>query len=176
MGHLRRLTPTKGGVRIGNDPVTIDSPLIARLKRSEGLRLHAYLDSTGNLTIGYGHNLGRLKLPFGVKLSDIHLEPVNGITKEMAEELLYLDVAIADSAVSHERKAEGLDPIRREVLVELCFNIGPKVLTYPVFMDQLDRARYNEAAENMKGWAWSSQVGPHRSLPLIEMMKTGERQ
>ena len=154
------------------------SPLIARLKRSEGWRDKAYLDTAMPpvITIGYGHALAQV-LCGNCGSGAITVKPINGISETVGEMLLFSDVAAVMGEL--EQRLPGflsLDAIRREVLVELGFNLGVgKVLSFPVFMDQLKRGAYAEAAENMRGWKWVRQVHESRALPLIRMLETGER-
>jgi len=151
----------------------LDSPLIARLKRSEGWRPYLYLDTTGHATIGFGHNLGRV-----LSESPVTIAPVNGISQEIGEQLLHDDVAaVIQQLESRLVWFQCMDEVRREVLIELGFNIGTgKVLSYPVFMDQLERQAYLSAAENMRSWAWYRQVGVGRAEPLCRMLETGVRE
>jgi len=154
------------------------SPLIARLKRSEGWSDSVYLDTRGFLTIGYGHNLAKVQLPAGVPLTALRLIPVNGISESIGEMLLLSDVAAVMHAFATKLPwFDAMDAVRREVLVELGYNLGVgKVLSFPVFMDQLQRGEYAAAAANMRGWAWVQQVHEARAFPLIRMMETGARE
>jgi GH24 family phage-related lysozyme (muramidase) len=150
---------------------TVLSPLIARLKRSEGWRPKAYLDSKGFLTIGWGFNLGRPILVNG----KIGFQAVGEIGQDVGDMLLFAKVAEAMAAV--ERTRLDLDPVRREVLTELVYNIGQSVLGYPDFMRQLRQKQYAAAAENMRGWAgWYPVVHAARAEPLCRMIETGVRE
>jgi hypothetical protein len=53
--------------------------LLPRIKQAEGWRARVYIDTTGNITIGYGFNLGALVLPPHVDFRDVHLEPVTAL-------------------------------------------------------------------------------------------------
>ena len=151
----------------------MDSPLIARLKRSEGWRPYLYLDTTGHATIGYGHNLGRV-----LSDSPVTIAPINGISREIGEQLLHDDVAAVVSGLEARLIwFRDMDEVRREVLIELGFNLGVgKVLGFPVFMSQVERGAYKAAAENMRGWAWYRQVHAARAEPMCRMLETGVRE
>jgi lysozyme len=148
------------------------SPLIARLKRSEGWRENLYLDTTGNLTIGYGHNLAHLFIGPPVRIA-----PVNGITEQIGELLLLSDVAAAMHVLETRLPwFEQLDAVRREVLVELVFNMGSQVLGFDVFLGQLKSRGWFAAASNMRGWKWYRDVHAARAEPLVRMIETGVRE
>jgi lysozyme len=166
--------------------MTILESLIPRLKVSEGWRSHAYVDTTSNLTIGYGHNLANVEVftsepadvrnVYPVKGGWLRVTPVNGIGRDIGEQLLTQEVVEVMARLEELLPWYlSMDEVRREVLIELCFNIGLSVLGYKVFVRQLIAKDYAGAAENMRGWRWRRQVGDGRALPLIRMMETGLR-
>lgn len=155
--------------------------LIPRLKREEGFSEHVYLDTTSNLTIGYGHNLAHLRVveAGGVEVEGgrVELRPVNGISANVAELLLVGEVMNIMSTLGERLPwFVSMDDVRQEVLTDLCFNIGLGILRYKVFMRQLASGDYDGAASNMRGWRWYRQVHAHRADPLIRMMRTGVRE
>jgi lysozyme len=81
----------------------------AEIKRHEGLRLTAYDDGAGNLTIGYGH-LIRSDMP-------------NQIAREEAERLFLADLATAEAAVNRLVQVP-LTSAQYDALVSLVFNWG----------------------------------------------------
>lgn len=78
------------------------------IKKHEGLRLAAYLDSTGTPTIGYGHT-------GGVKLGDV-------ITEQQAEQYLRQDVIIAENEINRQQLP--LNQNQFDALVSFVFNVG----------------------------------------------------
>lgn len=84
------------------------------LKLHEGMRLDAYMDSSGVWTIGYGHTG-----------PDVH--PGLKITEEQAQDLLIEDVALVDRMVRH-RVMVHLSQNEFDALVSLVYNLGPVVL------------------------------------------------
>jgi GH24 family phage-related lysozyme (muramidase) len=150
--------------------------LVPRLKSREAWRPYAYIDSRGYITIGWGHNLGRLILPPGVNHANCSIAQGNGITREVGETLLNIDVTTAIRVVDDQPWTEKMDSVRREVLAELVFNMGPKVLGFPVFVEQLKQRQYILAALNMRGWDWYGQVHAVRAEPLCRMMSGGVRE
>lgn len=78
------------------------------IKKHEGLRLAAYLDSTGTPTIGYGHT-------GGVKLGDV-------ITEQQAEQYLRQDVIMAENEINRHQLP--FNQCQFDALVSFVFNIG----------------------------------------------------
>lgn len=151
-------------------------PLIARLKLSEGFSPTVYMDTTGNLTIGYGHNLAKLVLPLGVSFKDVKILPVNGVTRTIAEALLVN--VLVDSLDALRRGAvwlDQLDDVRQRVLADMAYNMGAWKLLHewPIFMGQVQRGEYEAAARNMLGTPWRRQVGD-RAVRLAYMMQHGK--
>lgn len=144
------------------------SPLVSRLKVEEGLRLQVYDDATGayirpgsqvtgNPTIGVGTNIG-----VGA-----------GITEAEAEYLLRnrLQTAAADAATLPG--FNGLDDVRRLVLVDMVFNMGAAaVRKFAGMLDAVQSHNYAAAAAQMLDSLWAKQVG-QRAAALAEIMRTG---
>lgn len=150
-------------------------PLVERLKKSEGYRSLVYMDTKGNLTIGYGTNLGKLILPPGVSFKQIGIRQVNGVTPTIAEALL-LNVLLP--SVEDLREAipwfDQLDEVRQRVLADMVYNLGtPGLLRWPIFLGQVQRGEYQAAARNMRSTAWARDVG-ERAIRLAYMMEHGE--
>ena len=123
----------------------------------EGVRLKPYTDTVGKLTIGVGRNL-----------TDV------GISMEEARMLLQHDIEAATTALEHFPWFDGLDPIRRRVLIDLCFNLGPaKLATFHLFLAAVARSEWDEAANNLFTSRWARQVKT-RATRLIAMMRTGQ--
>lgn len=129
---------------------------IERTKEYEGLRLKPYTCPTGHLTIGYGHNLE------------------NGITAQVAEQLLVADLAYAQMEVGARLPwSMKLDEARQYVLVDMAFNMGiSKLMTFKKFLAALKKRDYSTAAKEMLDSRWAVQTG-RRARELAEIMKTG---
>lgn len=82
------------------------------VKGHEGLRLQAYYDPTGTLTIGYGHTAT--------------VQPGQVITLAQARELLRNDLRTAEMAVTRHLISKGVRLSQNEfdALVSLVFNAG----------------------------------------------------
>jgi lysozyme len=151
--------------------------LINQLKRDEGLRLDAYRDSLGVLTVGYGHN--------------VQARPVAGVEKEgdtisegMAYALLTDDLARTMQALDEALPwVDTIDDARKAVLYNMAFNLGVRgLLKWRNTLMAVREGRYNDAADAMMQSKWAYQVGDgpggyfDRGERLVKQMRTGEWQ
>ena len=104
------------------------------IKRHEGLRLTAYDDGAGNLTIGYGHKI----------VSDMP----NKITREQAEELFRSDLAIAEAAVNRSVRVP-LTSAQFDALVSLVFNWGGGNFSQSELLRRLNAGDYRGAQQRL---------------------------
>ena len=107
------------------------------IKSFEGLRLSAYKDVVGVVTIGYGTTSG-------VKMGDT-------VTKECAEELLREDVQRFEGYVDRLVKVP-LTQGMFDALVSFTYNLGPGALEKSTLLDQLNRGDYDGAAAQFDRW------------------------
>lgn len=134
-----------------------------QLIRHEGEKIESgkhvlYTDSEGVLTIGYGHNLEE------------------GIPQYIADELLRYGVRVARAEAETFSWFEGLNDARRDVIVNMCFNLGiTKFRKFVRTIAALDAGDYETAADEMLDSKWRRQV-KDRATELAEQMRTGERQ
>lgn len=146
------------------------SKISDQLKRHEGLRLKAYLDSEGVLTVGYGHNL---------KTSPVHgvTKPGDSITKETADKLFDSDLAASVWDMRRNMPwAFAMSEARQGVLVNMIFNMGVvRVLGFHKALAAMERGDYAAAAREMLDSKWASQVGK-RAGELARQMESGEWQ
>ena len=130
--------------------------LLAQLKRDEGLRLTAYRDTVGKLTIGYGRNLDD-----------------NGITQAEADLMLINDIASHEAQVHNFLPwTDSLDEVRRTVLVNMAFNMGiHSLLGFRNTLQAIHDGEFDRAADLMLESKWAEQVGPraHRLANQIRM-------
>jgi len=145
-------------------PFNFNPALIAALKEDEGLRLNAYPDplSGGDpWTIGYG-----------ATGPDIKRGTV--WTQAQAEKRL------VEMALQHgqelERRAPwiaGLDPVRRNVLHNMAYNLGVDgLLGFKNTLRAVEEGRYQQASAGMLASKWARQVG-RRATRLAHEMLTG---
>lgn len=135
-----------------------DENIIAMVKRHEGFRGRAYLDSVGVLTVGFGRNLRD-----------------KGISEKEAEMLLINDLKEATKQVIEKFPwAKDLSRNRLNVLVMLTFNIGiGGVLGFRKMLMALKDGDYDKAADEMLASKWSKQV-KGRARELAEIMRTDQ--
>jgi lysozyme len=136
---------------------------VEQIKRHEGLVLHAYKDSLGYLTIGYGRLIDKAK----------H----GGISEGEAEYLLQNDVSIVLAAL--HRNIPFFDSLcvpRQAVLVNMAFQMGIQgVQKFKKTLTLVEMGLYDEAADNMLKSLWAKQT-PNRANEMAEQMRTGQWQ
>jgi lysozyme len=134
--------------------------LLDQLKRDEGLRLKAYVDTVGKVTIGYGHNL-----------TD------RGISEEEAHSMLVDDALDVQRELSKALPwTDTLDYPRTAVLQNMAFNLGVAGLQkFSNFLTRLHDQQWQLAAEAMLNSVWAKQVGD-RAQRLAQQIITGEWQ
>lgn len=128
--------------------------IVDQLRRDEGLRLHPYKDSVGKLTIGYGRNL-----------DDV------GISQPEADVLLRNDIVNATFKLSEALPwTEGLDDVRKGVLINMVFNMGlASVLEFKRTLGLIQSGDYAGAAAAMLDSKWAEQVGPRAQRLAIQI-------
>ena len=133
--------------------------LYTRLIIDEGALLNLYVDSVGKHSIGIGRNLSDR----GIRPDEMELMFRNDV-KEAKSELL-----------RNHPWVIGLDEPRREVLINMVFNMG--ITTFNKFVNTLanvKKGNYTKAAVEMLDSKWARQVGP-RATRLAKQMETGRR-
>ena len=126
--------------------------LIPDLQRDEGLSLTAYPDPLSGgepWTIGYGHT-------GGVSAGDT-------ITQQQADDYLAADIGTAEISLDDNAATafwRTLDDLRQDCLVNMCFNMGiGKLAKFNTFLGYMRSGAYGEAASDLAGTAWYSEVG-----------------
>ena len=118
-----------------------------RIARHEGYRANPYKDKLGNLTIGIGRCLD-----------------TKGITRSEAEYLMNNDINEATHAVDASLPwALQLASIRREVLIEMAFQMGiGGLLQFRNMLNALEKGDIDTTVKEMLDSAWAKQT-PERS-------------
>lgn len=129
--------------------------LIQQLSMDEGLRLKPYIDTVGKITIGIGRNL-----------TD------GGITATEALSLCNNDLDTVEAELNSRFPWwTTLSEERREVLANMCFNMGiGKLFGFQNMLTALKAGDYETAAAEMLNSGWASQVGD-RAKRLATTMK-----
>lgn len=110
------------------------------IKKHEGVRLHAYRDSVGIPTIGYGHT-------GGVKMGDV-------ITQEQADAFLVQDLQDAEEGVIDAVNVE-ITQGQFDALVSFVFNLGINNLKNSTLLKLLNSGDYEGAANQFKRWTYA---------------------
>jgi len=156
-----------------------------QLIHHEGLRLKPYRCTAGKLSIGVGHNLDDNPLTaeqcqkiFGrVPATGEEVQQLltrDGITREQALHLLDDDLAICRRELARGIGFYSqLDETRKNVLIDMCFNIGiSRLKGFRKMLAAVEAGDYARAAAEMMDSRWADQVG-RRADTLAEMMKRG---
>ncbi|MCX5518428.1 lysozyme [Kaistia defluvii] len=114
---------------------------IAMVKRFEGFKPKAYLDTGKVLTIGYGHTSD----------SNYVVRPGAVITEAKAEELLKQDLREAEETVSRLVKVS-LNDNQFAALVSFVFNIGEKQFRGSTLLKKLNRGDYAAVPSELLKW------------------------
>jgi len=136
---------------------------IEQIKRHEGLVLHAYKDSLGYLTIGYGRLIDKSK--------------GGGISEAEAEYLLQNDVSIVLAAL--HRNIPFFDRLcipRQAVLMNMAFQLGiAGLMKFKSTLSFIEAGDYENASANMLKSLWAKQT-PNRASEMAQQMRTGKWQ
>jgi lysozyme len=141
----------------------MEAKLMDRIKeqlvRHEGLRLKPYRCTAGKLTIGIGRNLDDC----GITQSEAYVMLINDIMNCEKQ----LQAKIPDIY-------NGLDEVRKSVLLNMCFNLGINgLLGFKNTLAFVKAGDWERAANNMLVSRWAKQVG-RRAIELSELMRKGK--
>ncbi len=136
------------------------------VKEHEGLRLDAYKDSKGFLTVGYGHLIDN-----GSPKDIQKLQEGQSITKERAEALFDQDFKEhADAA----KKIPGFgkaDEKQQAALIDLTFNMGPDWhQDFPKFTAAFKSGNYDLAGAELENSKWYGDVA-RRAPTIVSLIK-----
>jgi lysozyme len=131
--------------------------LLAELTEDEGKRVHGYVDTRGNITVGIGRNLT------GSCLSD--------------DEIMLLydnDVAAAAGALDFSAPWwRSLPANAQRVMVNLCFNMGWATLSgFHLFLHAMQTGDWAGAAAQLKNSAWWAEVGERGPRMVARLLGT----
>ncbi|MBB3256844.1 lysozyme [Paraburkholderia bannensis] len=139
--------------------------LYTELRRDEGVRTVPYKDTTGNLTVGVGHNLTASPLPAGWTYP---------LSQAQITQLLITDVANTIAQLNASAKWWGtLCEVRQRVVANMAFNLGiTKFLGFEKAISAMKEGAWDVAADEMQNSLWFKQVGD-RAVRLCQAMRTG---
>ncbi|QWR78561.1 glycoside hydrolase family protein [Candidatus Magnetomonas plexicatena] len=151
------------------------------LIRHEGLKLKAYKDTKGYLTIGVGRNLDTKgvseteadSIESGLSVNDVLTKiKLSGINRETAMFLLENDIHDCEIQLKHHLSFyETLSDVRKIVLIDMCFNMGIGVLLgFKQTLHDIEVGNYESASRQMLQSQWAAQVHG-RAMELSKMIK-----
>lgn len=136
------------------------SPLEKSIIKHEGVSPYVYKDTGGIYTLGIGKNID--------KSSKVGLQ-----MKEMVW-LMRDDIQECKDELRPYRFYKLQDDVRKDVLIELCYNMGlPRLLTFKRMRHALIGKDYELASYELLLSKWATQVGKTRSNNLYRQLKTG---
>jgi len=135
--------------------------LLELLHRHEGWRSHAYQDSMGYWTIGYGRLIDERK--------------GGGISREEGDVLLSNDVeSKLDELDSLMPWWRSLDEVRQVAIANMAFNLGVSgLMAFSNTLKALQDHDWDRAAREALNSRWARQVGS-RAQEIAQMFKTGK--
>jgi lysozyme len=136
------------------------SKLIEQLRIHEGVREKVYLCSAGYETIGVGRNISESGL---------------GLSSDEIDYLLTNDIKRCQQELDFNFDwFKELDDVRRDAMINLCFNIGVTSLKkFSKAIAAMNVHDYETAAMEFLDSRWASQVGT-RALDVTDMIRTGD--
>ncbi len=118
----------------------------------EGIRLRAYADAAGKLTIGIGHLLTAPERTSGqVRIGGESIPWKHGITLDEAHVLLAQDLARTEAAVS-ERVQAPLAQHQFDALVCFAFNAGQAAFARSTLLRLLNEGDYTAVPGQLRRW------------------------
>ena len=136
--------------------------LIETLKRHEGVKYYVYKDHLGYETIGVGRCL-KQGVGLGLTHDEVDYLLMNDINRCLEE----LDAAFP--------WFKDLTEIRREAMINLCFNLGlTRLRKFEKALAAMSIHNYEEAADEFLDSRLAKQVG-NRATEVTEMIRTGEQ-
>lgn len=133
----------------GDSRMTRYSPRLLRaspeikafIKSFETLRLRAYDDGTGVMTIGWGHTKG-------VQTGQV-------ITRTIAEDWFRGDLHVAEGTIRLAIKAP-LYQHEYDALLSFVFNIGGTQFSKSTMRERINELRYEDAADQFPRWIYAN--------------------
>jgi lysozyme len=139
------------------------------LRQHEGFEAKVYLDTTGNITIGYGRNLQANPLT----LAEWDVVLPSGISTKQADKLMQNEITYTIRWLSSFDWWNNLSSNRQIAMVDMGYNLGPgRFAKFTSMLRALENSDYSAAAAAMKESLWFDQVGS-RAVDDIDLMIKG---
>jgi lysozyme len=140
----------------------IDPKLVADIDASESCKLDLYPDSLGVPTIGWGHAMPGQSYP-------LHW------TQEQADAQRDTDITFAQTFAMKLPEWSALDTAcRQNAMVELCFNMRGKWLTFVNTRNAIKTHDWRAAHDGLLASLWASEVHATRANRLANYLLTGQ--
>lgn len=129
------------------------------IKRHEGVETHCYKDHLGLETIGVGRCIAEGSL---------------GLSDDEIDYLLDNDIVRCIKELTRSLPwFASLDEVRKEALIDLCFNLGlTRLLGFKKALAAIEVSDWETAKVELLDSRWATQVG-HRAQEISEMIRTG---
>ena len=129
---------------------------VTRLKVDEGFRATTYVDTRGNMSVGYGCNLDA------------------GISEYAASALLTAQATECANALATYTWSNGLNDVRASVLIELCFNLGMNgLMKFQKMIAAIRSGDWQSAYDQLLDSDAAREL-PARYQMLADMLLTGD--
>ena len=141
------------------------------VKEAEGFIPHEYLCPAGKLTQGYGRNLEVHPL----SVEEINELNIDGtVSEEVATKWLMKELLECEAKLRNNIIYNNQSPIRKAVLLDMCFNMGyAGLMKFKKMWFALGNKDYPEAARQAKDSAWYTQVG-NRGKRNVEILASNQ--
>lgn len=136
------------------------------IKIGEGFSNKIYRDTSER--IGFENKKGKVTVGWGYNIDD------KGLPTDICQMLLDREISAAtDDLINNYSWVSGLDSVRREVLIEMMYNLGlGKFRAFKMTLSAIENGDYKLASEHMLDSLWAKQVGI-RAIRLAKKMETG---
>lgn len=123
----------------------------------EGFKKLPYVDTTGNITIGVGHNLSADGLTYAQVMSLLQ--------DDITQVLLWLKIHLPWHAQ--------LDDVRQRALADMAFNLNNKLMGFTNMLAALQKQDWQTAHDELLNSTFAKQTG-QRAKDLAQMFLTGQ--
>jgi len=129
------------------------------IKRHEGVETHCYKDHLGLETIGVGRCIAEGSL---------------GLSDDEIDYLLDNDIVRCIKELTRSLPwFSSLDEVRKEALIDLCFNLGlTRLLGFKKALAAVEVSDWDTAKVELLDSRWATQVG-NRAQEIAEMIRSG---
>jgi len=129
------------------------------IKRHEGVETHCYKDHVGLETIGVGRCIAEGSL---------------GLSDDEIDYLLDNDIVRCIKELTRSLPwFSSLDEVRKEALIDLCFNLGlTRLLGFKKALAAVEVSDWDTAKVELLDSRWATQVG-NRAQEIAEMIRSG---